>query len=696
MIDTQFYENVEFNIDNGIKAMPMATQGDTKSRGMFVSLVIDNVVQTSLADYSMRFYALKPDKTRVYTQAVVDGSKFRIDHKNQTFAVPGTLLCTLVLYDTTGAKIADKKFKMIVDSSLEEDAIVSEDERGILDWAFDFAQREAPYLEDIAREVGPFIDEAMQAETARVQAETARVQAEATRAGFYEDYNTQLSEIRGTEATLGARLDSTDAQLADIEQEVNVTIPAQLNDIEQRISQKSKIYGVQFSGSNAAGVRTHDAIGMVANAGVDDQLVQNDFDNVSFFQRPRCLVYHDSAGKAQVMAYEGEPGFNLEGAIFAPYTEKAQVFYEQKPFYWNGDLDWPQVSATPLEGFELAPMFKNPVDKVYLPSYWLGLDNGKACSLSGAHPEYNSINGSMATARLYHARAHLETMAVRISEYVLQLVEFATRDVQTVMTGAMSNRYNGDDISILAEDGVNRIVMANASADQFVVGQTICIGTTKNGSNIATRVVITAIDVYDASSKAISFDGPPLNIPLGAFISTRAWRNGATDIVKASSGSPVSNSNGKYPCIWRGKVDPWAMAYSGISDVLIQRSGAGTVEDPYTYNAYQLEDPTLYNNGVIDENWKKVDYNLSSSDGYVTQMGKDPKSPAVRMPTAVGGASTTYYASYYYYGRYAVGAVFVGGYWTGGRLCSPVCFSLSGAPSGSAFDRLARLFVSPS
>ena len=483
------------------------------------------------------------------------------------------------------------------------------------------------------------------------------------------------------------------ANAADVYTKVQVD--AQLNDIEQKISQKSKIYGVQFSGSNAAGVRTHDAIGMVANVGVNDQLVQNDFDNVSFFQRPRCLVYHDSAGKARVMAYEGEPGFNLQGAIFAPYTEKAQVFYEQKPFYWNGSLDWPQVSATPLEGFEVAPMFKNPVDKVYLPSYWLGLDNGKACSLSGTHPEYNSINGSMATARLYHARAHLETMAVRISEYVLQLVEFATRDVQNVMTGAMSNRYNADDISILAENGVNRIVMTNASADQYVVGQTICIGTTKNGSNIATRVVITAIDVYDASNKAISFDGPPLNIPLGAFISTRAWRNGATDIVKASSGSPVSNSNGRYPCIWRGKVDPWAMAYSGISDVLIQRSGAGTVEDPYIYNAYQLKDPTLYNNGVIDSNWIKVDYNLSPSDGFITQMGKDPKSPAVRMPTAVGGASTTYYASYYYYGRYAVSAVFVGGGWADGRACSPVYFDLTDAPSGSPFYRLARLFVSP-
>ena len=137
------------------------------------------------------------------------------------------------------------------------------------------------------------------------------------------------------------------------------------------------------------------------------------------------------------------------------------------------------------------------------------------------------------------------------------------------------------------------------------------------------------------------------------------------------------------------------MAFSGISDVLIQRIGAGTPEDPYIYNAYKLKDPTLYNNGAIDGNWIKVDYNLSPSDGYVTQMGKDPKNPSVRMPVAIGGASTTYYATHYYFGRNTVCAVFVGGDWTVGRVCSPVYFLLVNAPSYSSIFRLARLFVSP-
>lgn len=170
MIEKKFYDNIEFNLDNEIRTMPRATQGDTQSRGMYVSLVIDNVVQTSLTGYTMKFFAYKPDKTRVFTDAVIDGSIFRIDHKNQTFASPGTVLCALVLYDTSGAKIADKKFKMLVDSSLEEDAIISEDERGIIDSALELAEN-LPTLQ------------AIQA-------------AEMTRSAFYGGFNNKLDRIK--------------------------------------------------------------------------------------------------------------------------------------------------------------------------------------------------------------------------------------------------------------------------------------------------------------------------------------------------------------------------------------------------------------------------------------------------------------------------------------------------------------------
>lgn len=178
----QFYKTVQFDIDKEIRTVLQATQGDTKSRGLLVPVVVNSVV-TPITTETMNFFALKPDGTRVMTVGVKDGDKFRIDFTNQTFSVAGTLLCALVLYGTNGEKIADKKFKMTVDSSLEDGAIISEDERGILDRAFELAEDIVPRMEALA--------------------------------------------------TLGERLDSTNAQMAETNQRIDnlVTTPVPVGEI---------------------------------------------------------------------------------------------------------------------------------------------------------------------------------------------------------------------------------------------------------------------------------------------------------------------------------------------------------------------------------------------------------------------------------------------------------------------------------
>jgi len=454
-----------------------------------------------------------------------------------------------------------------------------------------------------------------------------------------------------------------------------------------------KKYGVKFIGSDPVGVRTGDAAGMVAAVGVDDQVVQNDFDSISFYSRPMCNVYHDANGKPHVMAYRGEPGFDLKGAVFPPYADKAEVFYECSPCAWNGSLDEPSVTGTPCEGYELFECFPDWNTKIYLPVYWLSMVDGKAVSRSGTVPKYNSLNGHMTDARTYNANAHTETMVVHMYEYVLQLVEFATRDLQTVMMGACQLSYNADDMATVGELGVNRIILANAIANKYVVGQSIVIGTAKNGADIADRVNITSIEVYDANNKAVYFDGPAKDIAIGKFISSRAWNNGATDIVVASSGSPTSNTSGKYPCIWRGKVDPWADAYSAICDILIERTGEGTSEDPYVYTPHYLPDPTKYSSGAITTDYIKLNLSLPGVDGYAKSLAADKRFRFIGLTDILGASSATYLAAYYYFPRYAICVVFVGGYWDAGRDCSPVCFGCSVASSASYINRLARLSV---
>lgn len=453
-------------------------------------------------------------------------------------------------------------------------------------------------------------------------------------------------------------------------------------------SNRVKRYGVTFSGSNTQGTRVEDAVGMIANTAVDDEIVINDFDEVSFFNRPICCGYHDAKGKFHVNAYRGEPGFDWNGS-------NGEVFYEETPFYWKGDLhNYVSVSATPLEGYELAPRFKNGVDKVYSPVFWLATVGGKATSRAGVFPDRGSVNTHMAAARTYHANGHTEIMASRITDYILQLVEFATKDPQTAMMGACNMAYGNGYEATVGETTVNRIIIEKSRAENFVVGQTISIGTAYSNESIADNRIVTDIVSYDATNSAVYFDGAAVNIAVGNSIATRAWRNGATNIVTASSGSPGNNTSGKYPCIYRGKVDPWGNGWSAIADVLIAKTG--TEESP-VFTPNFLEDPTKYD-GTINAEYIEMDYNLSNKNGYAITLGKDKRYPHIRLPDVVGGSSTTYLSNYFYiessYG--SPRALFAGGTFDQGRLCGPVCFLGSISPGPSSLHRLSRLFVTPS
>lgn len=471
----------------------------------------------------------------------------------------------------------------------------------------------------------------------------------------------------------------------------------QLNGEERlTILEESKVkkYGVKFLGSNPVGERLYDAIGMVANVAVDDEVVVNDFDNVSFFDRPICNVYFDTNGNPQVMAYRGEPGFSFEGGIFPPYAEKSDVYYECSPCGWNGSFDTPVVTGTPMEGFELFECFPDWNTKIYLPTYFMGMEDGRPTSRSGVKPGYYSINTAFTTAQAWNTNAHGETINAHMYEYILQCIEFATRDLQTVMYGVGALTYNSEtDLASISETGVNRIILARAN--NYAIGQTIVVGTARNGDNVTGERIVTSIEPYDENGQALYFDGEPVNIGIGNFVSSRAYKNGETDIVVASSGSPVDNTSGKYPCIWRGKADPWGNGYSGISDLLTKRYGAGTPEDPYTYKLCYLKNPKKYANGVITSDYIELNYNLPTSDGFAKELDQDTRFPLIGFAKEIGAASTTYYADYYYYPRNDVGAVFVGGHFSLGRFAGPLYFNCSNTPAFVYFGCLARLFVTP-
>mgnify|MGYP000194268717 CR=1 FL=1 len=660
-------------------------QGDVDTSVIEIQL-FDNGQVVDITGETIEFRFLKPDNTIVAQDSttgvnIISASegKFECILMANTLAVPGVVR-TEIVRKKNNFILTCPTFYFTVKSSIGNTILssnyIASIENKMIEWQLN---------EDLRQEIF---------ENNEVNRERAFNTNETNRQSIFETNEANRQEIFETnEADRENRFyrltteQQQDAEVIDA-RDGEISLKARLDrDFNILKSSGVKRYGVRFEGSSAQGIRVEDAVGMIAQVAVDDEIVINDFDKVSFFNRPICCGYHDEEGRFHVNAYRGEPGFAWDGS-------NGEVYYECTPFYYKGDLHtYISVSATPLEGYKLAPMFKNGHDKVYCPVFPVAMVDGMPTSRAGVFPTYNSMNGHMTDVRKYHQKAHTETMAVRISEYMLMLVEFATKDLQSIMGGATNMPYSDSDAAVIGETSVNRIIIPKERAERFVLGQTISIGTSYTNSSVAQNRVVTNIVQYDDENMAIYFDGDPVDIAVGNVIASRPWKNGAAaTVVTASSGSIRSNTDGKHPCIWRGRENPWGNAFSAICDVLIERVGE---EGNYRYIPYYLKDPTKYANGAITEDYVKLNYELPTENGYVKTLGIDSRFPHVRLPLEIGASSTTYLCDYYWVASdVTVRAVFAGGDVILGRDYGPVCFACT-SPSVSYWFRLAHLFVTP-
>ena len=525
----------------------------------------------------------------------------------------------------------------------------------------------------------------------------------------YQALTKALSEVQKVDGVAKSALETaTDAlnKMSSVEKDIDAHTQAAeaaterantaAEQAEAVVEQAAKIvtrYGVRFEGSANSGStvkRLYNAVGLVAGVGTDSEKPQNDFDNIyPWSARRRCCGTWDDNGNFTVNAYKGEPGYAEDGSNGEVWIEHSLFYY--KHTYEESGAEEIVISATPLADFLPAPIFTGDDGTVYLKAYTAAYPmakvDGKATSRSGVFNElYSQITGITA-ARTLGDRYTVTQTAEWYTECLYMWVEFATRHLQSIMASASSMPYSANEKATVAEEGVNRIIVSTATAAKFVVGQTIGIGTAAGNTSVANNRVITAIEDHDADNKAMTFDGDPVNIAVGNVVFTLAWKNGSCDNVIASSGSPVSNTDGKHNCIYRGKERPYGDSFEWISDVLLNREG----ENPYTYDAYFLTDATKYNNGTITEDYVKLNFNIPATDGYVKKLGFDSRFPWVRIPCENGAAASTWYSDYYYYPRSALCAARVGGRWGNGATAGPVYWYCTDAPSTVAVNFRARL-----
>jgi hypothetical protein len=392
------------------------------------------------------------------------------------------------------------------------------------------------------------------------------------------------------------------------------------------------IYGASWDGlATPTLTRTDAAVGLTANAGVDATPVVNDFDSIYPWSDMTDVT--DGLGNKFVRI----PKF---------YIKKTAV---------GAARTW-QVSQGYFAGAYLPACFAG-ASYVDVGKYNASKAAAVLQSVSGAFPLVSNTIVNFRTFAEANGASYYQ-MDIHVVDLIRTLfyVEFATLHSQSKMSGLTAGAYAVGHTATVAENAVNRIIVANATAALFVVGQTVGLGTSLGGNQIFSNRVIQSIAVYDASNKAITVDGAPFNVSVGNIIYSLGWKSGATDGVVAASGSLTSNSSGKYPCKYRGIENPWGNIYQFVDGVNIN-----------DFQAWVCRTPADYASNVFAAPYEQLSFvNYGTGDGYPTVMGFDAACPFAEFPTAVGGGSTTYYADYYYRAAAQRIALLGGGWDVGG------------------------------
>lgn len=485
-----------------------------------------------------------------------------------------------------------------------------------------------------------------------------------------------------------------------------------------------KRYGVHFDAYSVSpastGTRLYDAVGKVATPSTDSVRGINDFEGESVFYGLEVNGHVDTDGEFVVEYIKGiDNEFSREDEDKDVYILFLTQWIEMEVTA-NGENIILSDENHPGSFPEAAAIRPDGTVRPFVPiAKYMAWDDdsGIPHSMSGKTANHNQSHNGMITRFRKKGTQYCGTTAQDKAHLDnLFLVAFATRHTQSIMTGCTSYYYQYK--ASVQEADVERIIITKAQAANLVVGSSVSIGnaTTLSGDspNIdrsnsgmhakANRVVITAIEDYDESNSAVYVDNGGTKFSTAStmingsvesptYISTMPWKTGACDNVLGSCGSPVSNTNSKYPYILFG-VEMFLGFWEIISNVILKITSHVMV--PYIcYDCTKLATS-------VTEDYKAVGYSVVNTQAtykYISKLGYDPDNPCVRHAVEVNATSSTGYGDGHYTENLdeasdATREWLSGGALHGGASAGRFFAALGGALSDANWNCAARLSAS--
>ena len=419
--------------------------------------------------------------------------------------------------------------------------------------------------------------------------------------------------------------------------------------------------------------------GLVFEPSTDTTEGQDDYLNGQhpMFEWVNVNYIRDDDGTARPIAIESMDNYATSGSV--------DVGVMQMSFYWkwdssNAEYDLVTVSDSPHPELGLEPWPECvKQDDTILPwcigsKYISGIaSDGLLRSQPNLKPEAYQSHNNMITNYQLKGEGYWGSGAVRnLFQIVFNAIKGATKNSQTLYQGVTNWNFQYD-ASVERSTNETYFPVTNAQAESLIVGNCVEVGYGSNNNGTlnkdrgvatmrqyANNVKILSIETLDENNKAVYLDidngftttpiqlTDELSSPI--IMSSMHCYSGMTDSVLGKhDGSPVSNTNAKYPYRVQGRE--YAVGgYVVASDVVMD------FQSDYSKNVYVAEKGTAHSSSdnTIRSTYKMIGNIPASSDGtgadwWVGDISVDMDT-GTWFPSAIGSSNTQGYGDRCYAG----------------------------------------------
>jgi hypothetical protein len=455
---------------------------------------------------------------------------------------------------------------------------------------------------------------------------------------------TDLPQYITADPVNAANLNAYLSQLLANDQRINDSLAnyipssqtASLDDIDNMFN-PDKVFTSTFDGVNYTGVRSNDSTGLNFSVSSDVTEGVDDFRNYDPFNVIEALSLPDGYGNSKIIAYQGDglfdkykndPDFGADVLVGFP---KGYMYN----YIDSNNIITKSTSASYQPNFIPSPMHlrgNKLYNYVYMTKYgWCDDGKGGICSRSGYPMKINITENQFETLSRTKGFTVMGINEVSWLQH-LGCIKYNSLNWQTTIGQGVSNTYLAQTATV-SETAVSRIILSNADAASFAVGNHVIISVTSGTHNI-----ITAIDSYDSNNMAITVNATTtFNTVSGSTqLIIDTMYSGNADSVLGLDGEISTGTSTKRSVLTFGLEN----LYSNVWKLL---SGACFTDNNTLYLNSNTDTQYLWPTSAADavnKGWSKYNANIAQTSGYISTFGYDTNYPYLSIPSATTGTST--------------------------------------------------------